>query len=454
MFKKYTITLNYVNEYTIRYDANGGSGAPGPQTKQPGIPIPLASKGNLSKTQTVGSEFNIYLKDTDGTVLISDKYTPTISYSPSSWNTQASGAGTSYTFEQRYTTDADLTLYAIWSATPSSYTLQLEAQSKEGYSFRHWNTKSDGSGNVYDADSTYYINQSLTLYAIWDRITTDITLDSSGGVFNTNASTSYKIYHGDTNIKLNAAVTYTGKTLSGWRDNNQNYVFNADGTPNYSNNTYWDSSRRWKYTGSNLTLYAFWDPTVYLFTIDANGGTINIHNSTYSSCTIMTEYEQLIDLKTYNVVQPKKHLDGYCIEGETKLRWEVKQGLSNIKVIAQWIDAPFKITYHIDDKSYTAEEPIENVNNLKSIESVLEACGVTQKSYLKFICWTDVEGNPVTQELLNQDALSADPREYDVYAKFEPRYKIVYRNGNSWKTLTLVQWNGTEFIKLFPNINK
>lgn len=149
--------------YDIVYNANGGSGAPSPQTK------------GENKTITISS-----------TIPIRDGYVF------SEWNTSADGGGTSYESGASYSTNDDLVLYAIWSPwthtvsfnanggtnAPSSFekTNDIEAfipdtiPSKDGYIFRCWNTESDGSGNKYMPDDSYeYIQNggTVTLYAIW-----------------------------------------------------------------------------------------------------------------------------------------------------------------------------------------------------------------------------------------------------------------------------------------------
>ena len=78
------VTINYTREkHTIRYDANGGYGAPGNQTKTMGVDLWLSS--------TTPSRSQYVFKG---------------------WNTQANGSGTSYSPGQHFYPDADTTLYA------------------------------------------------------------------------------------------------------------------------------------------------------------------------------------------------------------------------------------------------------------------------------------------------------------------------------------------------------
>lgn len=85
--------------YTITYNANGGSGS--------------------NQTQDV-------TYDTSFTTLNSSTFTRT-GYTLSSWNTSADGSGTKYATNtsNTWTTDSNITLYAIW--TPKTYSAQLNS---------------------------------------------------------------------------------------------------------------------------------------------------------------------------------------------------------------------------------------------------------------------------------------------------------------------------------------
>ena len=94
-----TVTCVSANEaFDVTYDANGGSGAPSAQEKR---------------------------KDTDLT-LSSDVPTRT-GYTFAGWNTAQDGSGDSYAPGATYTANADVTLYAQWTApAASTYTVTLK----------------------------------------------------------------------------------------------------------------------------------------------------------------------------------------------------------------------------------------------------------------------------------------------------------------------------------------
>ena len=75
-----------IRTYTITYNANGGSGSMDVGVKTQGIPYSIEDNGFIPPSGKIFAE----------------------------WNTSADGSGTSYHLDQAYTTNANLTLYAIW----------------------------------------------------------------------------------------------------------------------------------------------------------------------------------------------------------------------------------------------------------------------------------------------------------------------------------------------------
>ena len=67
------------------------------------------------------------------------------------------------------------------ASNQSSVTIPSTKPKRDGYVFRCWNTKSDGSGTTYYPSGAYTANANATLYAIWDVETYTISLDANGG---------------------------------------------------------------------------------------------------------------------------------------------------------------------------------------------------------------------------------------------------------------------------------
>ena len=155
-----TIQISAKASYTVSFIANGGTGAPSPQTKWYGTNLTLSS----TKPTKTG-------------------------YSFTKWNTKSDGSGTSYYPGGTYSSNSGATLYAIW--TPNTYTVSYNLNggtgsisnqtkihdqtltltstkpSRTNYEFVGWNTQSNGSGTTYLPGSSYTSNSEILLYAIW-----------------------------------------------------------------------------------------------------------------------------------------------------------------------------------------------------------------------------------------------------------------------------------------------
>ncbi len=156
--KKITVTIG--PNYTISYNANGGSGAPASQTKYYGKTLALS---NTKPTRT--------------------------GYSFLGWATSSTATQATYASGANYTLNAATTLYAVWkpyeytvsynanggSGIPASQTklydktLTLSSQepTREGYSFLGWATDSNAEIPDYQPGGFYTENKNLKLYAIW-----------------------------------------------------------------------------------------------------------------------------------------------------------------------------------------------------------------------------------------------------------------------------------------------
>lgn len=157
----FNVTVPAWTSYVITYNANGGSGAPGNQTKW--------------KNQTL--------------VLSSTKPTRT-GYSFLGWATSATATTATYTAGANYTANAAATLYAVWKANTYSVkynanggsgapanqtktygktlTLSNTIPVRENYIFKGWATSASATTANYAAGGSYTNNAGITLYAVWE----------------------------------------------------------------------------------------------------------------------------------------------------------------------------------------------------------------------------------------------------------------------------------------------
>lgn len=210
-----SFTIPALAKYTVSYNANGGSGAPGAQTKWYGKNITLST----AKPSRTGYVFQ-------------------------GWATSSTG-GVAYGSGATYSGNANLTLYAVWKA--NTYTVSYNANGGSGapgnqtktydvnltlsgtkptrtnYNFKGWSTSSGGDV-VYAAGGTYTSNASITLYAVWElaytipRIT-NFSVDrcDSGGT-STESGTYAKVTFSWATDKAvtSIKIEYKQETVSTW----------------------------------------------------------------------------------------------------------------------------------------------------------------------------------------------------------------------------------------------
>lgn len=167
--------------YTITYDANGGSGAPGPQTKTHGQTLTL-SPIKPTKSSTTVSQYTVtYNKNYSGSTNGSATATKTRSYSFSKWTTEQKGGGTTYYPGGPYTANAPATLYAQYSSSDSGGSVELRSYTRSGYTFAGWYTAASGGTKVGNSGATYTPISDVTLYAHWTANEYTVTFNANGG---------------------------------------------------------------------------------------------------------------------------------------------------------------------------------------------------------------------------------------------------------------------------------
>lgn len=279
--------------YTVSYDANGGSGAPGNQIKTHGVNLTLSStKPTKESTTSTSYPSTITINyDSFGVSSVpspqSDYVTKTTitPYSFSSWNTNRSGTGTSYSSGGTYSDNANVTLYAQYRESSSSesiaypsfqvrpaisrnpaivdaYTVDFNANNGSttpssqtstctaSYTFDSWYSyKTD---KHYTPNTSYEFTTSDTLYSMWDISYSNyssITLPNAISKNSSSAGEYTVTYHANdgsgTQTSASAARTTT-YTFAGWNTK-------PDGT-----GTTYSAGSSYKPTSSH-TLHAKWN---------------------------------------------------------------------------------------------------------------------------------------------------------------------------------------------------
>ena len=266
---KRTVTLAFHTQYTITYNANGGTGAPEAQTKTHDVALTLSSTKPTRSNASAGS-YTVTLNANGGSVSTTSLTAArTTSYSFKNWNTKADGSGTSYASGGSYTANAAATLYAQWNSSTATAAVTLPTPTRTGYSFKGWATSASATSGT---TGSYTPTGNVTLYAIWQANPYTITFDANGGTgapaaqtklhdvaltLSTTKPTRANASAGSYTVTLNAnggSVDTTSLTAAGttsYTFNNWNTKADGSGTSYASGGSYTANAA--------ATLYAQWN---------------------------------------------------------------------------------------------------------------------------------------------------------------------------------------------------
>lgn len=200
-----TVTTNET-DYTLSYNANGGSGAPSSQT---------------------GTGVGSY------TFPISNAKPTRSGYTFLGWSLSSTATTASYQPGGSITLTASDILYAVWKA--NTYTVSYNANggsgapsnqtktygvtltlsntkpTRTGYTFSAWNTAQNGSGTSYAPGGSYTANAAVTLYAQWTVNAYVVTFDAQGGsVTPASKSVTYGQPYGSLPVPVRAGYRFDG----------------------------------------------------------------------------------------------------------------------------------------------------------------------------------------------------------------------------------------------------
>ena len=222
---KLTAIWKEAAKYTISYNANGGSGAPAAQTKTHDVTLKLSTQQPTR----------------DG-------------YTFLGWATSSSATSAQYQPGGSYTSNANVTLYAVWQKNaPVTYTISYNANggsgapaaqtkthdvalklstqqpTRDGYTFLGWATSSSATSAQYQPGGSYTSNANVTLYAVWQmkdtnaptitvatvngsagkEVTVGISIENNPGI----AGMTFALDYDKTRIEL---VGYEDSGMKGW----------------------------------------------------------------------------------------------------------------------------------------------------------------------------------------------------------------------------------------------
>lgn len=382
--------------HTVAYDANGGENVPDNQIKE------------FDKSLTITSQ------------------RPTRKgYELVNWNTEPNGTGTSYEPGAEYTENADMILYAQWAVkvytvtyinndgtdSSSEVTMSgtthyyLPTPNREGYTCINWNTEPDGTGQAYALDEICSFGNDITLYAQWEAVEFNITLNSGGG---TGAPSSIT-------ATIEELVSLPVPTREGYALINWNTSSNGNGTAYEAGKPYTFKKK--------TTLYAQWTRATYKVTFDANGGEnapspqTKIYNI---DLTLTTDSPTLYGHKLQNW---NTKADG---TGTVYKSGAVYSLNSDITLYAQWKNMAYTITYN-------ANGGFVNPSSVETMGEYMYLIAPTREGYLCFEWNTEPDGTGTSYSLYSCYRFNSD---IILYAQWKPiEYTVTYDlKGGSFET--------------------
>lgn len=316
--------------YSIAYDANGAVSGGVPVT-QSGVYATTTldlNSGNLQKT-------NFYF---------------------AGWNTQADGLGTTYSAGSSYLPTANITLFALWSAS-ATFTLTYDGNQKTsgvpplaqtgitgtatvsgntsnlariGYRFDGWANSNSASTADFLAGDSITLTADTTLFAVWTAVPT-YTLSYSGNG-QTTGSVPMAVTTSDGSVVLSANLNVLTKA---------NYIFNGWNTAANGTGTHYAVGSTFTLS-ANTTIYAEWLAEPYTITYNANGaasGSVPVATTASGAQTVSGNTGSLA-LPGYNFSGWNTSADG---TGTNRAVASTFTPTANTTLFAKWVT--YTITY-------------------------------------------------------------------------------------------------------------
>ena len=383
---KFTVTGNVymtlqfkTNEYTYRFNANGGTGSMSDIKAKHGISVKIPAStfkkdyhtqtdwntvaGGTDTKYALGGTISGYSgKDGDVVTLYAQwrKNKVSISYHANGGK-MGSGSGADY----KIGTDGDIlkgssklmntgiygelitgedTVNDLYNVYAVGYVTLV----KTGYhtvTTSDWNTQTNGSGKSYDSMLAYKAtdfaalkdsDKSVTLYANWKPNNYKVRYNGNGATSGTMTDSSH--VYDTSKVLTRNAYARTGYTFTGW-----NTKSDGKGT------AYADGASVKNLTANKdvvVTLYAQWKANSYTLTYDANGGTVSTSSKTL-------QYGDAFGILPTPKRDGHKFLGWYTsATGGTKVSETTKIDAKNTTIYAHWDAYTLSINYHGDGAEY------------------------------------------------------------------------------------------------------
>jgi uncharacterized repeat protein (TIGR02543 family) len=307
------------------------------------------------------------------------------------WNTAADGSGVSYApgSEIKMAT-ADVTLHAVWvsnsielvynanggfdappiAAIPAgNTTLSSTEPTRVGYTFNGWVLNSDGSGTVYQPNTTFNVTNNVTLYAKWTVNNYTLSYNANGG---SGAPSDSEVAAFSAATISSTAPTRPGFTFIEWNAA-------ADGTGQNAR-----SGVAFNMPAQNVTLYAQWQ---------SDGGTL----LKYFPLQSLDEYDDVLtsagsfEKLTTRVPTRTGYVFGSWNTSEDGTGTSYLPGqtitmpVGGLSLYAQWAEKTFTITYFLNGGTTSS-----SLTATASYGSGVMLLSAPTRADFDFVGWADI----------------------------------------------------------------
>jgi uncharacterized repeat protein (TIGR02543 family) len=311
----------------IRYDANGGTGAPAATTATATSTYTI----DTQEPTRVGYTFNGWAASGGSPAGGPFRTGGTSSFTVPAGTVTLVAQWTAITHTVTYNTTGGST--APTDANAYGYqslaTVDSTVPTKTGYVFLGWNTAQNGTGTNYaDGNSIVMSTTDVTLYAQWAGNSYRLTYNANNG---TGAPAGENRVVDSVNALSATAPTRSGYTFNGW-----NTVANGSGTA-------YAASASFTMPGSNTTLYAQWLLNNSAVTYNANGGSGAPSGANYNYGQSVTVSSTTPTRAGYTFTGWNTRCDGTGTSYAAADAFTM--GATSVELCAQWSAVTYQLVY-------------------------------------------------------------------------------------------------------------
>ena len=368
------------NTYTVKYNANGGTGSTASNSHTYDEVKPLTPNG-FTKT---GYTFVGWATSAAGAVDYEDE---------KSVSNLASEDGATVTLYAKWTVNSYTVSYdangGMGTTASSSHTydeaktLTANGFTRTGYTFAGWASSAD-DGVVYE-DEYSVINlasedgATVTLYAAWRPHTYTANYDANGGTGSTDPSSHT---YDEAKTLMANSFSRTGYTFAGW-------ATSADGGVVYEDEK--SVLNLASEDGASVTLYAVWTSHTYTVSYDANGGLGTTDSSSHT-------YDEAKTLTANGFAKTGYTFSGWAISAGGTVVYSGGQSVSNLTSEASATVTLYAVwtanTYTIDYNTNGGSGSTESSSHTYDVAKTLTANGFARTGYT-FMGWAAGAGGAV-----------------------------------------------------------